>query len=191
VYFLQDPPIRELEEFTRLPDRFRRTEVTSWAIANRGGSPTDSFLEGPVADDEGNLYVTDIPYGRIFRVDPSGAWLLVAEYDGEPNGMKLMGRGELLVSDYRKGLVAVDIASGRTGEYLRRRNSEAFKGLNDLVFDSKGNLYFTDQGQTGLHDPTGRVFRLGTDGRLDLLLSNAPAPTALSCPPTRDSSSWP
>ena len=32
--------------------------------------------------------------------------------------------------------------------------------MNDLAFDSEGHLYFTDQGQTGLHDPTGRVYRL-------------------------------
>jgi gluconolactonase len=38
---------------------------------------------------------------------------------------------------------------------LARRNSERFKGPNDLVFARNGDLYFTDQGQTGLHDPTG------------------------------------
>lgn len=39
--------------------------------------------------------------------------------------------------------------------------------MNDLVLDARGNLYFTDQSQTGLHDPTRRVYRLGPDGRLD------------------------
>ena len=37
-----------------------------WADANRGGRAVDSFLEGPVVDPGGNLYVTDIPFGRIF-----------------------------------------------------------------------------------------------------------------------------
>lgn len=178
MFFLQAPAIRELEEFARLPDKFRRKDLTSWAIANRGGLATDSFLEGPVADEEGNLYVSDIPFGRIFRIDPSGEWSLVAEYEGEPNGMKLMGR-ELLVTDYRNGLIAIDMATGKRRDYLRRRNSEAFKGVNDLVFDSKGNLYFTDQGQTGMHDPTGRVYRLAPDGRLDLLLGNCPSPNGI------------
>ena len=184
MFLLQAPAIRELEEFSRLPDSFRRTgTVTGWASANRGGMPTDSFLEGPVCDADGNLYVTDIPYGRIFRVDPAGSWTLVAEYDGEPNGMKLLGNGELLVTDYRNGLVAIDIATGKVREYLGRRNTERFKGLNDLTFDSRGNLYFTDQGQTGLHDPAGRVYRLGPDGRLDLLLSNAPSPNGIVLSP--------
>lgn len=183
MFLLNPPAIRELDEFTRLPGRFRRKDVTSWAAANRGGLATDSFLEGPVCDDRGNLYVTDIPFGRIFRIDAAGEWSLVTEYDGEPNGMKLLGPGELLVTDYKNGLVAIDIASGKTREYLGRRNTERFKGVNDLVFDSRGNLYFTDQGQTGLHDPTGRVYRLGPDGRLDLLLSNAPSPNGIALSP--------
>jgi len=46
--------------------------------------------------------------------------------------------------------------------------------------DRQGRLYFTDQGQTGLHDPTGRVYRWGADGRLDLLLGNAPSPNGIA-----------
>jgi gluconolactonase len=67
--------------------------------------------------------------------------------------------------------------------YLERRNSERFKGVNDLVFDSRGNLYFTDQGQTGLHDPTGRLYRLQSGGQLDLLLGNVPSPNGVALSP--------
>lgn len=176
----QQPVWRELEVFTSMPAEFRRTGVRSaWADVNQGGRLADSFLEGPVFDAAGNLYVTDIPFGRVFRIDPAGAWSLVAQWDGEPNGMKFLSAHELLVTDYKNGLVALDIRRGEVRPYLERRNSERFKGVNDLVFDSRGNLYFTDQGQTGLHDPTGRVYRLGTDGRLDLLLSNVPSPNGI------------
>lgn len=180
MILLQAPVVRELDVFTSMPGPFRRTGVRShWADVNQGGRLADSFLEGPVFDAAGNLYVTDIPFGRVFRIDPSGHWELVAQWDGEPNGMKFLSEGELLVTDYKNGLVAVDIASGRVRPYLERRNSERFKGVNDLVFDSCGNLYFTDQGQTGLHDPTGRVYRLAPDGRLDMLLSNVPSPNGI------------
>lgn len=180
MFLLHQPQVRELEVFTSMPDAFRRTGVRSaWADVNQGGRLADSFLEGPVFDAEGNLYVTDIPFGRVFRVTPKGDWDLVAQWDGEPNGLKFLSAGQLLVADYKNGLVALDIASGQLRPYLERRNGERFKGVNDLVFDSRGNLYFTDQGQTGLHDPTGRVYRLGRDGRLDLLLSNVPSPNGL------------
>ncbi|MBL0730648.1 SMP-30/gluconolactonase/LRE family protein [Piscinibacter sp. HJYY11] len=185
MFVLQAPQVRETEVFTRLPDRFRRTGVRSdWADANRGGQPTDSFLEGPVFDAAGNLYVSDIPFGRIFRIDPKGDWDQVAEWAGEPNGLKwLISDRELLVTDYRNGLMACDVVTGAVRPYLDRRNSERFKGVNDLVFDSQGNLYFTDQGQTGLQDPTGRLYRLRPDGRLDLLLANVPSPNGVALSP--------
>jgi gluconolactonase len=184
MFLLQQPEVRETQMFTRMPDRFRRTGVRSaWADANRGGQPTDSFLEGPVFDAAGNLYVTDIPFGRIFRIDAQGQWEQVAEWAGEPNGMKFLNDRELLVTDYRNGLMVCDIASGTVRPWLERRNSERFKGVNDLVFDSRGNLYFTDQGQTGLHDPTGRLYRHRPDGQLDLLLSNVPSPNGVALSP--------
>ena len=184
MFLLQAPQVRETKVFTRMPEHFRRTgERSDWADANRAGQPTDSFLEGPVFDTAGNLYVTDIPFGRIFRIDPKGEWEQVAEWAGEPNGMKFLNERELLVTDYRNGLMVCNIASGAVRPYLERRNSERFKGVNDLVFDSRGNLYFTDQGQTGLHDPTGRLYRLRQDGRLDLLLANVPSPNGVALSP--------
>lgn len=184
MFFLQSPNVRETEVYSALPDRFRPKGVRSaWADANRGGHAVDSFLEGPVCDADGNLYVTDIPFGRIFRITPSLEWQLIAEYEGEPNGMKRLDADHFVVTDYSNGLMRVHIATGKVEPLLERRNTERFKGINDLVFDSQGNLYFTDQGQTGLHDPTGRVYRLGTDGKLDLLIVNAPSPNGLVVSP--------
>lgn len=180
MFLLNPPTVRPLELFSSMPEKFRRTGVRShWADVNQGGRLADSFLEGPVFDEQGNLYVTDIPFGRVFCINPQGEWDLVAQWDGEPNGMKFLNAGQLLVTDYKNGLVVLDVQSGQVRPYLERRNSERFKGLNDLVFDSKGNLYFTDQGQTGLHDPTGRVYRLTPDGRLEMLLSNVPSPNGI------------
>jgi gluconolactonase len=71
------------------------------------------------------------------------------------------------------------VRTGNVAPHLRRRNTESFKGVNDLVLDARGNVYFTDQGQSGLHDPTGRVYRLRPSGQLDLLLSNVPSPNGV------------
>ncbi|WP_295850464.1 SMP-30/gluconolactonase/LRE family protein [uncultured Xylophilus sp.] len=183
MFLIQPPQVRELALFTTLPDALRKPERSVWADANRGGTATDSFLEGPVFDGAGNLYVTDIPWGRIFRIDPQGGWTLVAEYDGEPNGMKFLDAHTLLVTDYKNGLVRIDTATGAVTPWLERRNSERFKGVNDLVFDRAGNLYFTDQGQSGLHDPSGRLYRLRPNDQLDLLLSNVPSPNGVALSP--------
>ncbi len=184
MLILQNPLIRPLEIFSAMPEKFRQTGVRSeWADVNQGGRLADSFLEGPVFDTHGNLYVTDIPFGRVFRIDPKGEWDLVAQWDGEPNGMKFLSETELLVTDYKNGLMRLNIQTGRVKSFLERRNSESFKGVNDLVLDARGNVYFTDQGQTGMHDPSGRVYRLSPDGKLDLLLNNVPSPNGIVLSP--------
>ncbi|QNP58064.1 SMP-30/gluconolactonase/LRE family protein [Paenacidovorax monticola] len=174
------PTVIEARVFTRLPDAVRQPRRTDWVDANKPGHVMDSFLEGPAFDRDGNLYVTDIPYGRIFRIGAGGDWSLVAEYDGWPNGLAIHADGTLWIADYRRGILRLDPATGRIDTVLGHRNSESFKGVNDLTFDRQGRLYFTDQGQTGLHDPTGRVYRYGTDGRLDQLLGHAPSPNGLA-----------
>ena len=180
MFFKNAPEFKTAEVFTEMPAQFRRTGVRSeWADANRGGVAMDSFLEGPVFDAVGNLYVTDVIFGRVFLIDAKGTWTQIVEYDGEPNGMKFLSETELLITDYKNGLMRLNVQTGQITRHLTRRNTEGFKGLNDLTFDAQGNLYFTDQGQTGMHDPTGRVYRLRPSGQLDLLLSNVPSPNGL------------
>ena len=173
------PENKQTEIFTRLPDRFRKPRRSAWADANKGGAEMESFLEGPSFDRAGNLYVTDIPFGRVFRISPDGEWTLITEYDGEPNGLKIHKDGRIFLADYRKGILNLDLQSGRVTPVLTSVHSEAFKGVNDLTFARNGDLYFTDQGQTGLQDPTGRVFRLRGDGGLDCLIDNGASPNGL------------
>jgi gluconolactonase len=165
--------------FSRVPDNYRRMVKTAWADANRGGDPVDCFLEGPSFDRGGDLYVVDIPFGRIFRVSPDGEWTVVTEYDGWPNGLKIHRDGRIFIADYKRGIMLLDPASGKVTALLETVRSEGFKGVNDLVFGQNGDLYFTDQGQTGLHDPTGRVYRYTAAGRLELLVSTVPSPNGL------------
>lgn len=189
MYLINNPTVHALSVFTEMPAQWRKAGVRSaWADANQGGRAVDSFLEGPVFDAAGNLYVTDIPFGRVFQITAEGVWRLIAEYGGEPNGMKFLDAHTLLIADYQNGLMQLDIRSGVVKPYFARRNSESFRGVNDLTLDARGNIYFTDQGQTGLHDPTGRVYRLtpgsgGTPARLDLLLANVPSPNGIVLSP--------
>ncbi len=181
--FFAPPRCVETEVFTRLPDRFRRPRRTAWSDHNRGGQAVDSFLEGPAFDRQGRLYVTDIPFGRVFRVSPEGEWEQVAEYDGWPNGLKVHKDGRIFVTDYKRGLMLLDPDSGSVTPFLETVRSEGFKGVNDLFFAADGDLFFTDQGQTGLHDPTGRVYRLEANGRLSCLIGTVPSPNGIVVAP--------
>jgi gluconolactonase len=201
MMYLDTPPrILESKIFSAMPEKFRRKgERTAWADANRRGQPVECFIEGPSFDANGNLYVVDIPFGRIFRISPGGEWSLVVEYDGWPNGLKIHSDGRILVADYMHGLMELDVGAGRMRPILTSRNSESFKGCNDLHIASNGDIYFTDQGQTGLHDPTGRVFRLNAAGKLECLIDTGISPNGLVLDPsetvlfiamTRDKAVW-
>lgn len=157
---------------------------SDWARANRPGLSCDSFLEGPSFDRQGRLYVTDIPFGRVFRIDASGKWDLIAEYDGWPNGLKIHRDGRIVLADYKNGLMRLDPDTGKVTSLLQGPNSEHFKGVNDLVFGENGEIYFTDQGQTGMHDPSGRVYRLDPGGELRMLISNGPSPNGIAIAPS-------
>ncbi|MGV2480411.1 UNVERIFIED_CONTAM: SMP-30/gluconolactonase/LRE family protein, partial [Salmonella enterica subsp. enterica serovar Weltevreden] len=94
------PPVPiDARVLTRLPDALRQPRRTDWVDANKPGHVLDSFLEGPVWDAAGQLYVTDIPYGRILRIGPDLQWTVVAQYDGWPNGMALHADGSLWIAD--------------------------------------------------------------------------------------------
>jgi gluconolactonase len=97
------------------------------------------------------------------------------------------------------GIMECDVRAGKMLPVLTARNSESFKGCNDLHIASNGDIYFTDQGQTGLHDPTGRVYRLRASGQLDCLISTGISPNGLVLDPsesvlfiamTRDNAVW-
>ncbi|MFC7738383.1 SMP-30/gluconolactonase/LRE family protein [Roseomonas sp. GCM10028921] len=174
------PQMIEATVFATLPDHFRKPATAERAASGRGVPAQGCFLEGPSFDRHGDLYVTDIPFGRIFRISPEAEWTLVAEYEGEPNGLKIHRDGRIFVADYRNGIMLLDPASGTVTPLIEGYRSERFKGVNDLVFARNGDLYFTDQGQTGLQDPSGRVYRLrAADGRLERLADNIPSPNGL------------
>jgi len=73
---LSSLPAIRTETFTSMPHKFRDRAKRRAGSAPRFGS-VDGFLEGPAFDRDGNLYVMDIPYRRVFRIDPLGQWELV------------------------------------------------------------------------------------------------------------------
>jgi gluconolactonase len=170
----------EVATVTSLPAKFRKKRRTAWSDPNRQGAPVDSFLEGPSFDRQGNLWCVDIPFGRIVRINKKAQWDLVAEYDGWPNGLKFHKDGSAWIADYKRGLLRLNPKSGAIEPILETAFSEGFKGLNDLHFADNGDLYFTDQGQSGIADPTGRVYRLRANGELQRLVANAPSPNGVT-----------
>ena len=198
---LRGLPVVEAQPYAVLPDRYRTTAPPSaWMRRERREAITHSFLEGPVLEADGRLVVCDIARSRIFRVTEADGFELVYEYDGEPNGLAIGPAGEILVADHQLGLLALAPDSGVHRTLIPSDGPLRLKGLNDLAVARSGRMYVTDQGQTGLQDPSGRLLRweAGSDGPVTLL-DTVPSPngvavdaaeTTVFLAVTRDNSIW-
>ncbi|HXM81884.1 MAG TPA: SMP-30/gluconolactonase/LRE family protein, partial [Burkholderiales bacterium] len=175
------PPERiETKVFAEVPAKLRKGQSSPERLAaGKGLTPAGSFLEGPAFDRAGNLYVVDLAFGRIFKISPRGEFAVAAEYDGEPNGIAIHKDGRVFVADHKLGILALDPKSGRMTSVVSRYHQQAFKGVNDLTFASNGDLYFTDQGQSDLADPSGCVYRYTAAGVLRRLANCIPSPNGL------------
>ncbi|KAI7423861.1 gluconolactonase [Hortaea werneckii] len=180
--FFSPPPTITAKVHATLPDSLICREPSEWTGGFAGGY-NDVFLEGPTVGTSDSVFVTDIPHGRILEVDEQGKFTECLKYDGEPNGMAVRKDGKFVVADYKQGMLLFDPETRTMSPLVTRWNLERFKGPNDVIVDSKENVYFTDQGQTSMTDQTGRVYRLCPDGRLDTLLTNGISPNGLVLSP--------
>ena len=158
----------------RLPENYRHMgEPSAWAKMTRPGEPMHSFLEAAFFDAEANLWLSDVPYGRVFKVSPEGDWSLVHQIDGEPHAMRIAPDGRHIAVDYRHGLIEL---SGHSDFNVLSTGleSQPYLGLSDMAYASDGALWFTDSGRTSLSDPKGRVFCLSPGGELRLVLDCVP-----------------
>ena len=176
-----DPPQTIVTEiFSRVPEPLRRSGPRPAWFDHRPFAATHSFLEGPAFDRAGNLYCVDIAYGRVFRIAPGGEFSVAAEYDGHPNGLRIHEDGRIFIADRKRGLLVMDAATGGVETVVEGPQGRRFLGLNDLNFAPNGDLYFTDQGDDGIENPTGAVYCLRADGGLDMILDRIPGPNGLA-----------
>lgn len=170
---------RTAQLWSRMPFEYHYDgEPTEWVKMTRPGQKLHSFLEGPCYDDQGNLWLVDVPYGRIFYITPDGTWHLHKTYDGEPHSIKQKNDGKFILTDYKNGLIEYD-GKDHFHVIAISHDAEKFKGLSDITIAPNGDVWFTDSGRTSLSDPTGNVFRYKTDGTIDHVLKNVPYPNGI------------
>ncbi|GAA6031814.1 hypothetical protein JCM8097_002004 [Rhodosporidiobolus ruineniae] len=181
--FYPIPPVIEPTLLVQVPDELKAKGIESEWRGGSGAVP-DIFLEGITSTPDGMLYVVDIPFGRILKVDPETKEIKeCVQWEGEPNGLAVRDDGKMVVADYKRGLMLFDPKSNTIKPFLPRRNLESWKGLNDLVISSAGDIYFTDQGQTGLQDQTGGVWCYTAAGKLHQLINNGISPNGIVLSP--------
>jgi gluconolactonase len=131
------------------------------------------------------LYASDLAHGRILRVGGTGRMEVHLEYGGAPNGLAALADGSLLIADYERGLLRLGPDMSLTTLVARFRH-EPFLGLSDIVVDRGGAVYVSDQGQSDLRRPIGRVFRWHQARGLELLLDGIASPNGVALTPAGD-----
>ncbi|MBE11237.1 MAG: gluconolaconase [Rhodospirillaceae bacterium] len=147
------------------------------------------FPEGPIAMPDGSVILVEIEAGRLTRVQPSGAKEIVAEPGGGPNGAAMGADGACYVcnnggfkwaydeepgsmrpvgqaDDYVTGRIErIDIQTGKVETLYDNCNGNRLSGPNDIVFDRKGNMWFTDLGKARARDlDRGAIYWAKPDG---------------------------
>lgn len=124
--------------------------------------PGDAFLEGPAFDRQGNLFVSSVFDSRILKITPDKKVSTVFKQDGLlPAGIAVHKDGRLFLACL-SGKVAALNPDGTNFTVMDVKYQGAPRSGNDLVFDSKGNLYVTDFTGTAA-DPTGGVYWHSSD----------------------------
>lgn len=109
---------------------------SKWEVVSDG----HKFTEGPVGNEQGEMFFTDIPNNRIHKVGADGIVSVFAEETGGANGLKFGPDGRLYAcANNKKQIVAYD-ATGKATTVAEDVNS------NDLVVNRNGEIYFTDPG---------------------------------------------
>lgn len=129
------------------------------------------FPEGPVFDFEGNLWFVEIQGGNISKWD--GQNMERIDVEGTPNGAMIDRQGKIWFCDSGRGeirrfdpnLKSIETICGQT------ENGSRLKRPNDLIFDSGGNLLFSDHAD-GREEPVSTICVLAKGTNKAKVISN-------------------
>jgi lactonase len=118
--------------------------------------------EGPCFDKDGNLYVTTISKGLIYKVTPEKKVSLAYENTAtKTTSCAFHKDGRLFIVGTDNNIMYQNKDGSFTKIETRSANGKP-DNINDLIFDSNGNLYVTDSDGTAAN-PVGGVYRFNAD----------------------------
>ncbi|MFH1526062.1 MAG: SMP-30/gluconolactonase/LRE family protein [Bacteroidota bacterium] len=123
------------------------------------------FPEGPAWDGHGNLYISNCYGNWITRINNDVADTFVVAPTSpiafeKTNGLTVFHDKSIYACDYGLGAILKFSPKGECTIYASGFNGEKFNRPNDLAFDWKRNLYFTDPKSYGKDILDGRIFRV-------------------------------
>ncbi|HYM10702.1 MAG TPA: SMP-30/gluconolactonase/LRE family protein, partial [Bryobacterales bacterium] len=130
-----------------------------------------AFTEGPTVDAAGNVYFTDTENSRIVKLSTNGKISTFRQPSNRANGLVFDSQWRLIAceaGDKAAGtpprVTRTDMATGKIEVLAERYEGKPFTAPNDVTFDGRGRLYFSDL-------PGGAVYRIDPDGKLARILA--------------------
>ena len=133
--------------------------------------------EGLAFDPDGNLWAGG-ELGQVYRIDRRGRVREVACLGGFCLGLTFSRKQELFVCNFKRHALIRLNRRGRVLDSWDRVGNRRLKTPNFSVFDSDGNLYFSDSGDWGKEN--GWVGRLRSSGRAEFLAGPFAFPNGLA-----------
>jgi len=151
--------------------------------------------EGPVFNKEGELFVCDLGVyppkncleeadaRNVYRVGREGEVALFSKTGGMPTGAAFHRDGRLFVCDSGRQAILAISTEGTVSVVVSEYEGTPLLGPNDLVFDSRGNLYFTDPKSSTSDNRIGSIYLLRTTGELEQLDTGYAFPNGIALDP--------
>lgn len=102
------------------------------------------FTEGPAADQDGNVYFTDIPEQKIWIWTTAQELKIYRENTGGANGLFFDAKQNLLACEGYRGQISSTKPNGEYSILAATFMGVRFNQPNDIWPDGKGGVYFTD-----------------------------------------------
>lgn len=127
-----------------------------------------AFTEGPTAGPGGVVYFTETKTNRIMKYAPDGTLSVFRENSNGANGLVFDPEWRLVACEGNPAnprVTRTDLTTGRVEVLADRRMGLQLTAPNDVTFDNRGRLYFTDL-------PGGTVHRIDPDGKVTRILES-------------------
>lgn len=135
------------------------------------------FPEGPAWDGSGNLYVSSCYGGYITKIASNRVITFVDSAANQnfkqTNGLTVYKDGNIFACDYGLGAILKITPEGKSKIFISGYEGKKFNRPNDLAFDDKGNLYFTDPNSYGKDKFDGRIFKVELKSKVVTLLADS------------------
>lgn len=150
--------------------------------------------EGPVTLPDGSLIFTETTGNRITRIAADGSTSVFVEGSNGANGLGFTPNGDLYAVQVLKPRVGIIFPQPHVRTLANNFEGKPFGRPNDLVVDSRGNVFFTDSGinppAAGQSAPAPSVtpappavYRISAGGELKRLAADIERPNGIQLSP--------